>query len=47
MFYDPFTRSLSTEPTVPFANALFVKDLEIVKKRVASASKITIFGRSL
>ena len=47
MFYDPFTRSLSTEPTVPSANALFVKDFEIVKKRVVSASKITIFGRSV
>jgi hypothetical protein len=47
MFYDPFTRSLSTEPRVPSANALFVKDFEIVKKRVVSASKITIFGRSV
>jgi FkbM family methyltransferase len=49
MFYDPFTRSLSTEPTIglPLANALFAKDFELVKKRVASASKITIFGRSI
>jgi FkbM family methyltransferase len=48
IFYDPFIRSLSTEPMgFPFANALFVKDFEIVKKRVASASKITIFGRPI
>jgi FkbM family methyltransferase len=48
MFYDPFTRSQSTEPIgLPFANALFVKDFEIVKNRIASAPKITIFGRSI
>ena len=48
MFYDPFTRALSTEPVgLPFANALFAKDFEFVKSRVASASNITVFGRSI
>lgn len=45
VFYDPFARVLSTEPIgITSSNALFVKDVSFVRKRVRGAPKLRILN---
>jgi FkbM family methyltransferase len=48
MFYDPFTRFLSTEPVcMQSCNALFIKNVSFVNSRVSQSPKVRVLNFSI
>jgi hypothetical protein len=46
-FYDPFSRSLTSNSTDKTSNSLFVRDWAFVEARLKSAPKIMVLGRMI
>ena len=48
VYYDPYQRALSSEPTdYPSSNALFVKDEEAVAARLREAPPVSVLDQSI
>jgi FkbM family methyltransferase len=48
LYYQPFTRTLSSVPTQnSWGNAIYIRDLDFVKLRLCNASSISILGKNI
>jgi FkbM family methyltransferase len=43
-FYNPFTRELKSMVGIGTHNTVYLRDIELVKKRISDAPKVTVFG---
>jgi FkbM family methyltransferase len=44
VYYDPFRRALSADPSDGATNSLFVRDIELVRSRLAAARPVVVLG---